>query len=210
MKIIFKHIRTCIFRGVLAVIPLVLSYFVIRFLYFAIDQEVAPLVQKVAGIRIPGLGIFLVLVLLYLLGLGAGNWLGRKVFKAIERVMERIPLVKTVYHLGKQLGVALSLPEKQVFQRAVLIENFRSGLYSIAFVTGEIQDPKEGGPLLKLFIPTAPNPTTGFMIMVGAKEVREVDWTIQEAMNTVISGGIISPDRISGSAVPRKTITENK
>ena len=196
MKKIFKHLRTFIFRGLLAVIPLVLSYFVINFIYFAVDDKVARLIQRAFGVRIPGLGIFLVLVLLYLLGLGASNWMGKKVFQIIEGVMERIPLVKTIYHLGKQLGVALSLPKKQVFRRAVLVDNFRPGLYSIGFVTGEIRDPEDGTFRLKIFVPTAPNPTTGFMIMAKKDEVRELGWTIEEAMNTVVSGGIIGPAEI--------------
>jgi len=196
MKKIFKHLRTFIFRGLLAVIPLVLSYFVISFIYFAVDDKVARLIQRVFGVHIPGLGIFLVLVLLYLLGLGASNWMGKKVFQIIESVMERIPLVKTIYHLGKQLGVALSLPKKQVFRRAVLVDNFRPGLYSIGFVTGEIRDPEDGTFRLKIFVPTAPNPTTGFMIMAKKDEVRELGWTIEEAMNTVVSGGIIGPAEI--------------
>lgn len=201
MKGIFKHLRTFIFRGLLAIIPLVLCYFVVSFIYFAVDDKVARLIQKIIGVHIPGLGLFLVLLLLYILGLAVSNWMGKLIFKFIERIMEKIPLVKTIYHLGKQLGNALSLPKKQVFRRAVLIDNFRPGLYSIGFVTGEIMDSGDGVPRLKIFVPTAPNPTTGFMIIAARDEVRELDWTIEEAMNTVVSGGIIGPGEIR-SAVP--------
>lgn len=196
MKAVFKHIRTFIFRGLLAIVPLVLCYFVIRFLYLAVDQKVANLIEKVVGFRIPGLGIVLVLLILYLLGLAASNWAGKKVFSLIERVMERIPVIKTIYHLGKQFGTALSLPEKHVFKRAVLVEHFKPGVLSIAFVTGEVVDGKSGERLLRLFIPTAPNPTTGFMVLVAADKVRDLPWTVQEAMNAVISGGIIGPGKI--------------
>jgi uncharacterized membrane protein len=196
MKAVFKHIRTFIFRGLLAIVPLVLCYFVIRFLYLAVDQKVANLIEKVVGFRIPGLGIVLVLLILYLLGLAASNWAGKKVFSLIERVMERIPVIKTIYHLGKQFGTALSLPEKHVFKRAVLVEHFKPGVLSIAFVTGEVVDGKSGESLLRLFIPTAPNPTTGFMVLVAADKVRDLPWTVQEAMNAVISGGIIGPGKI--------------
>ena len=196
MKAVFKHIRTFIFRGLLAIVPLALCYFVIRFLYLAVDQKVANLIEKVVGFRIPGLGIVLVLVILYLLGLAASNWAGKKVFGVIERVMERIPVIKTIYHLGKQFGTALSLPEKHVFKRAVLVEHFKPGVLSIAFVTGEVVDGKSGERLLRLFIPTAPNPTTGFLVLVAPDKVRDLPWTVQEAMNAVISGGIIGPDTI--------------
>jgi uncharacterized membrane protein len=196
MKAVLKHVRTFIFRGLLAVVPLVLCLFVIRFLYLAVDQKAANLIEKVVGFRIPGLGIVLVLLILYLLGLAVSNWAGKQVFRVIERVMERIPILKTVYHLGKQFGTALSLPEKNAFKRAVLVEHFKPGVHSIAFVTGEVVDGKSGERLLRLFIPTAPNPTTGFMVMVASDKVRDLPWTVQEAMNAVISGGIIGPGTI--------------
>jgi uncharacterized membrane protein len=194
MKPLFKHFRTHIFRGLLAVVPLVLSFFVIRFLYLAVDQKVANLIEKVVGFRIPGLGIVLVLLILYLLGLAASHWAGKQVFGFIGRMMERIPIIKTIYQVGKQFSTALSLPEKQAFKRAVLVEHFKPGVLSVAFVTGEATDAKSGERLLKLFIPTAPNPTTGFVIMVAPDKVRDLSWTVQEAMNVVISGGIIGPD----------------
>ena len=196
MKAVFKHLRTFIFRGLLAVVPLVLSYFVVRFLYLAVDQKVANLIEKVVGFRIPGLGIVLVLLILYLVGLAASHWAGRQVFVLIGRVMERIPVIKTIYQIGKQFGTALSLPEKQAFKRAVLVEHFKPGVHSVAFVTGEVIDRRTGERLLKLFIPTAPNPTTGFVVMVPPDRVRDLSWTVQEAMNVVISGGIIGPGEI--------------
>jgi uncharacterized membrane protein len=191
-----RHLRVHIFRGFLALIPLVLSYFVVRFLYLAVDQRVARLLERWLGFKVPGLGIVLVLVVLYLLGLVASNWAGRWVLSVVDRATTRIPLIKTVYKLGKQLAGALSLPEKQAFKRVVIVEHFRQGLWSVAFVTGEIRDRKTGGTLLKLFIPTAPNPTTGFSVMAPPEAVRDLPWTMSEAMTTILSGGIVSPEEI--------------
>jgi uncharacterized membrane protein len=196
MNRLFKHLRTFVFRGLLAVIPLGLCYFVIRFLYLAVDRKVARPIERIVKSEIPGLGILLVLIILYLLGLAASNWAGKSVFSAIGRIIGRIPLLKNIYHLGKQFGTALSLPEKHVFKRAVLVEHFKPGVLSIAFVTGEILDKTSGRTLLKLFIPTAPNPTTGFMVFVAPDQVRDLPWTIEQAMNAVISGGIIGPPEI--------------
>ena len=197
MKKVFKHLKTHIFRGFLAIIPLGLSYLVIRFLYLAIDARITRVIDRVLGFRIPGLGILLVLIFLYLLGLLASNWLGRRAFALIEVVSTRIPLIKTIYTLGKKLAEAISLPEKQAFKRAVMIEHFRPGLWSIGFVTGALSS-REGEPdkLLKVFIPTAPNPTSGFMVIVRESQVRSLDWTVPEAMNTIISGGIVGPEKI--------------
>ena len=132
MNIIFKHLKTHVFRGLLAIIPLVLSYFVIRFLYLTIDRKVAAPIENAAGFRIPGLGILLIILLLYLVGLAASNWLGKKAFNVIEWLSRRIPLIGTVYHLGKQLAEALSLPEKQSFKRVVLVEQFKPGVWTVA------------------------------------------------------------------------------
>ena len=197
MKRFWKHLRTHIFRGFLAIIPLGLSYLLIRFLYIAVDTRVAAIIEKVAGFNIPGLGILLVLVLLYLLGLVASNWMGRKVFALIERVTRRIPLIKTIYTLGKQLADAFSLPEKQGLKRAVMVEHFRPGVWSIGFVTGAVIDKdKRDEKMVRVFIPTAPNPTAGFVIVVKESQVRDLDWSVTEAMNSIISGGIVGPEEI--------------
>jgi uncharacterized membrane protein len=192
----FKHLKTFVFRGLLALLPLGLTYFVLRFLYLAVDQRVAPFIERWVGVQIPGLGLLLVLIVLYALGLVAGNWTGRRLFSLIEKISTHIPLVKTIYHLGQQLGQAFNRPENQGLNRVVLVEHFMPGVWSIGFVTGTIRDRADSETLLKLFIPTAPNPTAGFMVVVKESKVRDVSWTVSEAMNLVLSGGIAGPDEL--------------
>ncbi|MEW5900361.1 MAG: DUF502 domain-containing protein [Acidobacteriota bacterium] len=197
MKDLFKHLRTHIFRGFLAVIPLGLSFLVIRFLYLTIDTRVTGLIDRVLGFRIPGLGILLVVMVLYLLGLAASHWAGRKAFGLVEKITTRIPLIKTIYTLGKQIAEAFSLPEKQAFKRVCLVEHFRPGAWSVGFVTATVVD--RGSPdekMVRVFIPTAPNPTSGFVIVVKQSQVRELDWGVPDAMNSIISGGIVGPNQI--------------
>ena len=196
MKAVFKHLKTFILRGFLTIIPLALSYVVLRFLYLAVDQRVAGIIEKWIGRHIPGLGLILVLVILYLLGLAASNWAGRGFFSIIERISMRIPLIKAIYPLGKQIGVAMSAPDKKTFKRVVLVEHFRPGVWSVGFVTGHLDDSKAGERLLKLFVPQGPNPTSGFMIVVKESQVREIEWGVAEAMNAVISGGLSGPEKI--------------
>jgi uncharacterized membrane protein len=197
MGSVFKHLKTHIFRGFLAIIPVGLSYLVIRFFYLTVDTRVTGIIEKFLGFRIPGLGILLVLIFLYLLGLATSHWLGRKAFSLIDRVTARIPLIKTIYTLGKQLAEALSTPGKQAFKRAVMIEHFRPGLWSVGFVTGVVVDrEKPDEKMAKVFIPTAPNPTTGFVVMVRESQLRDLSWTVPEAMNSIISGGIVGPEEI--------------
>jgi len=203
----FQNIKRQVFRGFLALIPLYLSYLVIRFLYVNIDQKFAALIENRVGFRVPGLGLVLILVLLYLLGWLASNWAGRRLLGLVEKIMEKIPLIKTVYSLGKQLGLALALPEKQVFQQVAMVEQFRPGLWSIGFVTGRIRDKKTGENLVKLFIPTAPNVTTGFTVIVGEQELRLLPWTVQEAMKMILSGGIVGAEELNYT-IPGDKITD--
>ncbi|MDP2915167.1 MAG: DUF502 domain-containing protein [Candidatus Aminicenantes bacterium] len=196
MRAVFKHLKTFILRGFLAIIPLALSFIVLRFFYLAVDQRVAHIIEKWIGFNVPGLGFVLVLVILYLLGLAASNWAGRGFLSMVERISMRIPLVKTIYPLGKQIGAAMAVPEKNAFKRVVLVEHFRPGVWSIGFVTGHLDDPRTGERLLKLFVPQGPNPTSGFMIIVKEPQVREIGWSVAEAMNAVISGGLSGPDKL--------------
>lgn len=198
MKSVFAHLRKFIFRGFLAVIPLFLTYLLIRFIYLSIDKQVVDLIAKLIGFRIPGLGIILIILLFYLLGLVASNWFGRRIFNFIERLTRRIPLIGTTYQVGKQLETTLTLQEKQIFKRAVLVEYLKPGIWTIGFVTGEIRDRKNfEEKLLKVFIPTPPNPTSGTMVLVRESQVRDPGWTVKEALNAVISGGILGPENIS-------------
>lgn len=186
-----------IFRGLLAAIPLVLTIFVIRLLYVGIDRRVMGWIDQYTGTSIPGLGIIISLFVLFLLGLVASNVIGRQVFEWIERFTSRIPLIKITYQIGKQLSTTLSLPETEVFKRAVLVELLRPGSWTVGFVTGTIKDKgNQSERLLKIYVPTPPNPTSGFIIIISESETRDPGWTIEETMKLVVSGGIIGPAEI--------------
>ncbi|MFC1862607.1 DUF502 domain-containing protein [Thermodesulfobacteriota bacterium] len=197
MKRIFEHIKKYIIRGLLAIIPLALTYFALMILYNTIDQRAVKLVDKMTGFSFPGLGLIFVLGSLYLLGLIASNVIGRQTFNLIEKITNRIPLINTVYKIGQQLGTTLSLPGKQVFKKAILVEYLKEGTWTIGFVTGDLIDRTDDSErFLKVFIPTPPNPTTGTIIIVKESRTRDPGWTIEEALRTVLSGGIIGPEEI--------------
>jgi len=186
-----------IFRGLLALIPLGLTVLIIRVIYLFIDKRVMELVDQYIGYRIPGLGLFLFLLVLYLVGMITSNVLGKKMFSVIDNLTSRIPLINTAYKVGKQLSNTLSLPEKQIFKKAVLIDYFKPNAWTIGFVTGEIKDESSQEMLLKVFIPTVPNPTSGFLAILRPSQIRDPQWSVEEAMKMVISGGIIGPEEIS-------------
>jgi uncharacterized membrane protein len=197
MKSFFRHIKTYILRGLLAIVPLALCFFSVRILYTTIDRRFTPMVEKIAGFTFPGLGILLVLATLYVLGVVTTNVVGRQFFGTIERIANRIPFIKTIYQLGSQLAVTLSLPEKQVFKRAVLVEYLKPGIWTIGFVTGTISDRKSNDEaLLKVFVPTPPNPTSGTVVAVKESQTRDPGWSVEEALKYVISAGVIGPTEI--------------
>jgi uncharacterized membrane protein len=197
MKTLLKHLRIYILRGLLAVIPLALTALAIQILYTVIDRRVTGVVEKFIGFSFPGLGVILLLVILYLLGLIVSNVVGRQFFRLVEGIANRIPLIKTTYKVGRQLSSTLSLPEKQVFKRAVLVEYLKPGMWTIGFVTGTLIERSNNDEiLLKVFVPTPPNPISGTMIVVRESQTRDPGWTIEEALKAVISGGVISPAEI--------------
>jgi uncharacterized membrane protein len=197
MKKVINHLKRYIIRGLLAIIPLVLTYFALKILYNNIDQRAVKIIDQFIGFSFPGLGILLVLASLYILGLVASNVIGRQAFGFLEKITNNIPLIKTTYKVGRQLGNTLSLPEKQVFKRAVLVEYLKPGIWTIGFVTGTIVDRKdETEKLLKVFVPTPPNPFSGTMVVVKESQIRDPGWSIDEALSAVLSGGIIGPDEL--------------
>jgi uncharacterized membrane protein len=196
MQNIYRHTKSYIFKGLLALIPIALTVFTINILYVFIDKQIMDIIDAYTGFHIPGLGLLIFIVLLYATGIIASNVVGRRLFGLLETVTGRIPLLKTAYQVGKQLSGTLSLPEKNIFKKAVLVDYFRPGAWVIGFVTGEILDERTGKNLLKIFIPTVPNPTSGFLVIIGKELVQELSWSVEEAMKMVISGGIIGPTSI--------------
>jgi len=185
MKSLLKHLKTYMLRGLLAVIPLALTALAIQILYTVIDRRVTGVVEKFIGFSFPGLGVILLLVVLYLLGLIVSNVVGRQFFRLVAGIANRIPLIKTTYKVGRQLSSTLSLPEKQVFKRAVLVEYLKPGMWTIGFVTGTLIDKSSDERLLKVFVPTPPNPISGTMIVVRESQTRDPGWSIEEALKAV-------------------------
>jgi uncharacterized membrane protein len=197
MKGIFRHLRIYTFRGLLAIVPFALSFFSLKILYTLIDKRVTIMIEKYLGFTFPGLGVLLVLASIYLFGLIASNVVGRQLFGLVERIANGIPLIKTVYQVGRQLATNLSLPRTQVFKRAVLVEYLKPSIWTIGFVTGKIIDKTHNDEtLLKVFVPTPPNPTSGTMVAVRESETRDPGWSVEEALKSVISAGVIGPTEI--------------
>lgn len=198
MKKFFIHVRIYIFRGLLAIIPLLLCITAIRLLYVLIDKQVMKFLAQFIDIRqIPGLGILLLLISLYFIGLIFSNVLGRQIFKFIDNITNRIPIIKAIYGIGKQISDTLAVtdPQKQAFKKAILVDSFNGRGWMLGFVTGSIKD-QNGEELLKVFVPAVPHPLTGIIFIVKPSQTLDCGWTVEEALKMIVSAAIISPDQI--------------
>jgi uncharacterized membrane protein len=152
--------------------------------------------EALFGFNIPGLGVILALLVLLMTGLLAANLLGKRLVALYESVLARIPFVRTVYGGVKHFAEVLFSDSNASFKKVLLIEYPRTGLYSIAFQTSE--DPSEvqaltGETILTVFLPTTPNPTSGFMLFVPRSQIIELEMTVEEALKLVISLGVVLP-----------------
>lgn len=193
---LFTHIRRFIVRGTLALIPIALPAFAVYLLYGFIDRRLLTLVERTFHITFPGLGIVLLLVILYLFGLLVSNIVGRSILEGLESLTERIPIINTAYRIGKQLSGTLALPEKQIFRRPILVPYAYQGIWQVGFVTGSVQSQADGEVFLKVYVPTPPNPTSGFVFFLREADTRDPGWTVEEAMQCILSGGLIGAPTI--------------
>lgn len=193
-----KHIRTHIFRGLLAIIPLLLTFIAITLLYKLIDKRVMSFIEPFVHIRqIPGMGILLVLISLYLIGIVFSNVIGRQVFHFIGQITEKIPFVKFVYQIGKELSESFSAAsDKQAFQKVLLVKSTMAEGWMVGFLTGTIKDNATGEELLRVLIPSTHNPLLGVIIIVKPDQTKDPGWSVEETLKAMVSVGIIFPAEI--------------
>jgi len=152
--------------------------------------------ENLIGFEIPGLGVILTLVLLLLTGLIVANFFGRRLVTAWESLLARIPLVRTVYGAVKQITASLFADASQSFREVVLVEYPRRGLWMLAFVTGEtpkLFQRKAGEDLINIYVPTTPNPTSGFYIMVPPSDIKRLDVPVEVGLKMILSAGVVNP-----------------
>ncbi|MBT3519399.1 MAG: DUF502 domain-containing protein [Candidatus Marinimicrobia bacterium] len=191
MNSIIQNIRSKLFAGIATALPLLLTYFLLEFLFISLDELSAPILNKF-GIEIPGLGIVLTLVLLFFLGILVTNFLGRKIFDLGERFVKRVPVVNTIYSTLKQITDTFTKGTTDAFEGAVYIQYPRVGLWTLAFISGQSID-KNGIPYYHLFVPTTPNPTSGFFLIIPQADAVQSDMSVEEGLKTIISGGMLAP-----------------
>ncbi len=196
-------LRTNFLTGLVVVAPVLITFYIIWGIITFVDAQIVPLVPSVYNPRtyiqydVPGFGLFIFVVFTTVVGYFTKNLFGRQIVRALEGWVDRMPVVRSIYNALKQIVETILSQSHSSFQKACLIEYPRRGLWSIAFVatrtTGEI--PRRAGvpELISVFLPSTPNPTTGFLLFLPAEEVVLLDMTIEEAAKLVISGGLVVP-----------------
>ncbi len=214
MKRLRTNLKNYFFTGLLVILPIFITVYVILFLIRGMDAilkfiPVKYLPETYLNFRIPGLGLIFVVILVFAVGLLARNIVGRKIVHLGENIVERIPLVRILYAGVKQLLETIFLQKTDAFKRVALVEYPRRGTYVIGFITGEskgeVQD-KTDKNMINVFIPTTPNPTSGFYMLVPDDELVVLNMSVEDAFKLIISGGIISPAKKNAKAVSN-TIT---
>ncbi len=200
-----KRIRRYLVAGLLVWLPLAVTYLLLSFVVGVMDKILDKVLKwlpaemhpdVLLGVEIPGLGIAFMILLLLITGVLAANFVGRAFVGGWEAFLDRIPFVRSIYSAAKNFAEIVFSDSGNAFKKVLLIEYPRKGTYSLAFQTstelGEVQS-RTGEEVVSCFVPTTPNPTSGFIIIVPKKDVMELDMEVDEALKMIISLGVVVP-----------------
>jgi uncharacterized membrane protein len=209
------RLRAYFFAGILITAPLSITIYLAALFISFVDRQVTPLIpahynpETYLPFSIPGLGLVVVIVTMILVGALTAGFLGRYFVRVSERILARMPVVRNLYSTTKQIFETVLAQKSTAFRQAVLVEYPRRGIWAIAFITGrtegEVQNLTEE-TVTNIFLPTTPNPTSGFLLFVPKKELIPLTMSVEEAIKMVISGGIVTPpDRrpVEEQKIPR-------
>ncbi|NHZ87293.1 MAG: DUF502 domain-containing protein [Planctomycetia bacterium] len=192
-----RLVRNKFLTGLLTLLPIYITYLLLRFVV-----GIAPNIPYLRTIPFFGnneiladiMEFFGALVVIFFIGLVVSNVIGKRLFTLFESIMERVPLINTIYTSSRQIMQTLTMSGKGNFKQVVLIEYPRKGLWTLAFVTAYSKS-KSGEQYVHVFLPTTPNPTSGFMLFVKEKDIKPSGLSIEEGLKTLISGGMISSEK---------------
>jgi uncharacterized membrane protein len=191
-----RHTRNVFLAGILAAIPLVVTYLIFRWLFETLDGIFQPAIIFFIGRSLPGVGLVAVVILVYILGLITTKVIGRRLIRWVDAMMCRAPVIQYVYTAARQVVDAVRGLRQVPFKKVVIVEFPKAGMYSLGFVTGKAIDFR-GQKKVPVFIPHTPNPMTGFLVLLSAEDILDTDLTIEDAMRMVLSGGLLSPEAIT-------------
>jgi len=194
-------LKKYLLTGLVVVVPITITIYIIQALIGVMDEFLSVLPKSlhpdiILGLHIPGLGLVLVTILVFLIGLLTRNYFGKKVVRLWDLMIGRIPIIRNIYLSIKQLTEAIFNDGGRHFKQVVMLEFPRPGLYSLGFVAGPAKgelEARAGEKILSIFIPCTPNPTTGYYVLVPEKDVMILEMSVEEGFKMVVSSGLVSP-----------------
>lgn len=206
-----KKMRDYLFVGLVVSLPAVATIYVLKLLFHIVDPILGLFVNFLIGLipgvefplhlkgftieYIPGIGLLLTVILLILLGMATKSFFGKRMLQITEKVFSSIPIARQVYSTVNQVVNAF-VREKASFQRVALVEYPRKGVYTVGFLTGETSDEivdKTGQKMVNIFLPTTPNPTSGWLVLVPVEDVIYLDMKVEDGLKYIVSGGVVVP-----------------
>ena len=216
---IAKALKKYLITGVLVWLPIAVTIWAMTYIISAADRLISLLPeswqpQHFWGFNVPGLGIVAATVVLFVTGVFAANVLGRRILGAWDSLLGRIPVVKSIYSSVKKVSESLLSDSSRSFKTPVLVPFPQPGIWTIAFVSGHIPDKLKGSlpqddDYISVYVPTTPNPTGGYYIMVKKSDVRELNMSVDQALKYVISLGMVMPDDLPVKALPTQKPSED-
>lgn len=193
------RLRAYFFAGVLVTAPAAITFYVAWMVIDLVDRQIAPLLPVQLPFGVPGLGLLILVLALTAIGALTAGFLGRIIIRAGERLLARMPVIRGIYSATKQVFETVLRQQSTAFREVVLLEYPRRGLWTVGFITGvatgDIQE-ATSGDMVNVFVPTTPNPTSGFLLFVPRGDLTTLSMTVEEGIKMVVSGGIvIPPDR---------------
>lgn len=203
LKVLTKKqtFRRYLVTGLLVLVPLVITIWVLATLIGFLDQSLLLLPpawrpDNLLGVHIPGFGVILTVLIVLVTGMIATNILGKRVLLVWEAILARVPVVKSIYYSVKQVSDTLFSDSGNAFRKALLVQYPREGSWTIAFLTGQPGGDVVNhlpGDFVSVYVPTTPNPTSGFFLMMPKKDVIELDMSVDDALKYIISMGVVTP-----------------
>jgi len=194
-----KSIRSYLLAGLVVWLPIIVTFVVLRFMIDLLDKSIALLPdayrpEQLFGFHLPGFGVLFSLILLFVTGLLVTNFLGQHFMRWGEAILDRIPLVRSIYSATKQVMETVFSSNSQAFRKVLLVEYPRKDMWTIAFQTGTANAAviaHTGVEMISIFVPTTPNPTSGFLMMVPKSDAKELSMSVDDALKLVISLGVV-------------------
>lgn len=200
-----KSLRNRFFTGVIIALPIAVTIWLMTWFIQVVDEQILSLlpdawnpnksIKTMTGISIPGFGLILAVVALWMLGVLASNFIGTAIIRFGERLLARVPLVSNIYNALKQIVTTMAEQKDRAFRDVCLIEYPRPGLWAVGFVTADLKGPPRehlDSSYVCVFVPTTPNPTSGFLLFSKREDIKILNMTPEEGVKMIISGGMVT------------------